>query len=122
MIELDRTFSQLVSTGHDNKQWSNVIFLKAQEIANYLTEKRKGFDLSKPEVKLEKVDNNVIREKIKIITYANWINNGGSRGSLWYIKKKISKNEQYKIYRKNPILSIEKKVDDSRYNIYKNNI
>jgi len=105
MAELDKTLSQMVPISHNNQQSSNVIFLKAQELTNYLTEKRKWLDLSKPDVKLERIDNIDIREKFKNMSYDDWFKNGGSRGSLWCMKKKANENGPYKIHPKNQIMS-----------------
>jgi CRISPR-associated protein Cas1 len=110
MIELNKTFSQMVPIGHNNQGWSNLIFIMAQQLTNHLTEKRKGFDLSKPDVKLDRVDSKEIPEKIKNMSYTEWIKNGGSRGSLWYMKKKASEDGKYMIHRNNLLLSKPKLI------------
>ena len=104
MRELDLTFSKLAPMDHKSLQWSTIVNVKAQEMANYLTEKRKRFDLSKPEVKLERVDDKELRDRILGMSYAEWKKMGRSKGTLHYMKKKVKENGQYKIEKINPIL------------------
>jgi hypothetical protein len=105
IMESDRTISQWVPMRKRSLEYSTIINVQDQELTNYLTEKRKGFDLSKPEVKLERVDNIDLMEKIKNMSYAEWVKKGGNQVTRHYMKKKISEDGQYKIYRKDPILS-----------------
>ena len=56
--------TQKISYKGLNQQWSNVIYLKAQGLSNYLINMRKRFDLSTPECDLDWVVNKEIREKI----------------------------------------------------------
>lgn len=105
MRELDLTFSQLAPMDHKSLQWSTIINVKAQEMANYLTEKRKRFDLSKPEIRLERVDDKELRDKILNMSYTEWKKMGRSKGTLHYMKKKVREGGQYKIEKVNPILS-----------------
>lgn len=95
MAELDRTFSKTIPTGQRSLQWSTIINVKAQEMANYMTEKSKMFDLSKPEVKLERVDDNELREKIPDMSYTEWKKMGRSKGTLHYMKKNEKANKPF---------------------------
>ena len=74
-------------------------------MSNYLAEKRKRFDLSKPEVKLVNVDDKELRDKILNMSYTEWKKMGRSKGTLHYMKKKVKEGGQYKIERINPIFS-----------------
>ncbi len=105
MREHDLTFSELAPMEHKSLQWSTIVNVKAQEIANYLTEKRKKFDISKPDIRLERIDDKVLRDKIMNMSYSEWKKMGRSKGTLQYMKKKVKEGEQYKIEKVNPILS-----------------
>jgi hypothetical protein len=41
------------------------------------------------------------------MTHYKCVRNGGSSGSLWYMKKKSVEDGQYKIYKKNKIITFK---------------
>ena len=98
--ELNQTFSNTVKYKNKNYQWSTIIDIKARELANYLLGKTKSIDLSKPNYKLDREDNNKIRDLITNISYSEWKKLGFSKGSLHYLKQNARSDEPFKIYGK----------------------
>ena len=97
MAELDKQFSVQVKCGSRHKQWGNIIGIKAQELSNYLVEKKKALDLSKTEVRLERVENADLREKITKMIFREWRDLGYSTGTLHELKKKIEQNNPFSL-------------------------
>ena len=81
-------------------QWSSIIDLKAQELANYLLGKRKNIDFTTPSFKLDRIDNKELRDKILVISYKEWKELGYSKGSLHQLKQKAKSNKPFKLYGK----------------------
>jgi CRISPR-associated protein Cas1 len=54
--------------------WSYALLLKTRELAQFLVEKKKSVDFSKPEYTIERQDSEDIRQKILSISYAEWEN------------------------------------------------
>jgi CRISPR-associated protein Cas1 len=67
--------------------WSYALLLKTRELAQYLVEKRKSIDFSKPAYSIERQDSEEIRQKILSISYTQWENMGFSKGTLHYMKQ-----------------------------------
>lgn len=84
-----------------------MIDLKAQETSNYLTEKRLRLDFSNPELELEMKDSEKIRKNILAMSYSEWKNLGLSKGSLWYKKKIVKENINYKKYNNKSIFRLK---------------
>jgi CRISPR-associated protein Cas1 len=98
--ELNQTFSKTVRYKNKNWQWSTLIDLKAKELANYLLGKTDSIDFNKPEISLEREDNNKTRDLILNLSYSEWKKLGYSKGSLHYLKQNARSNEPFKIYGK----------------------
>jgi len=62
------------------------LLLKTRELIQYLVEKRKAIDFSKPYFTIERQDSDDIRQKILRISYTEWKNMGFSEGTLHYMK------------------------------------
>ena len=97
---LNTQFAKTVKYKNKNWQWSSIIDLKAQELANYLIGKRKDVDFSTPTYKLDRIDNKELRDKILSITYAEWKELGYSKGSLHQLKQKAKSKKPFKLYGK----------------------
>ncbi len=98
MEELDRQFSQVTKYGMRNEQWSSIIDIKAQELANYLIGKKKLIDFSFPSLDLERVDNKELRDKIMSMSYYQWDKMGYSKGTLHYMKQNARDNKPFTLY------------------------
>jgi CRISPR-associated protein Cas1 len=85
---LNTQFAKTVKYKGKNWQWSSIIDLKAQELANYLLGKRKDIDFTTPSFKLDRIDNKELRDKILAISYTEWKELGYSKGSLHQLKEK----------------------------------
>lgn len=92
---LDTSFSQKISYKKIHSQWGNIILLKAQELSNYLTGKRKELSFSSPKPSLDRVDNKEIREKILSLSYLDWEKMGFSKGTLHQLKVKVKENKTF---------------------------
>ena len=67
--------------------WSYVLLLKTRELAQYLVEKRKTIDFSKPCYAVERQDSEDVRQKILSIFCTDWKKMGVSKGTLHYMKQ-----------------------------------
>jgi CRISPR-associated protein Cas1 len=67
--------------------WSYALLLKTRELAQFLVEKKKDIDFSKPVYTIERQDSDDIRQKILAISYTEWESMGFSKGTLHYMKK-----------------------------------
>lgn len=69
--------------------------LKTRELAQYLVEKRKAIDFSKPEFTIDRQDSEDIRQKILNISYTEWKNLGFSKGTLHYMKQNAKADKPF---------------------------
>lgn len=95
MIELDKTLSKMIPIDHMSLLLSSIINNKAQELSNYLTDKRKTMDLSTLFSCIDLVDNAEMRKKILGLSYYNWYKMGYSKGTLHYMKKNARPNKPF---------------------------
>jgi CRISPR-associated protein Cas1 len=75
--------------------WSYALLLKIRELAQYLVEKRKTLDFSKPAYSIERQDSDDIRQKILSISYSDWKRMGFSKGTLHYMKKNAEADKPF---------------------------
>ena len=92
---LNTQFSKTVKYNKKNYQWSSIIDLKAQELANYLLGKRKDIDFSTPSYQLDRIDNKELRDKILAISYTEWKELGFSKGTLHQLKEKARSDKPF---------------------------
>ena len=88
-------FSKTVKYNKKNYQWSSIIDLKAQELANYLLGKRNSIDFTTPNYKLDRIDNKELRDKILAISYSDWAKLGFSKGTLHQLKEKAKSDKPF---------------------------
>jgi CRISPR-associated protein Cas1 len=96
--ELSNQLSFKVPYQKASYEWSYVIFLKARELAHYVTGKKRSMDFSCPELELTREDNLDLREKILNMSYPDWNSKGLSKGTLHYLKKKVDFDKPFKLY------------------------
>jgi CRISPR-associated protein Cas1 len=75
--------------------WSYALLLKTRELAQYLVEKKKAIDFSKPEFGIGRQDSEDIRQKILNISYTDWKNIGFSKGTLHYMKQNAKADKPF---------------------------
>ena len=71
------------------------MLMKTQELAHFLTGKKKKIDFTKPQPQLKRIDNQELREKILNISYYKWMKAGYSKGGLHYMKQNAKKPEPF---------------------------
>ncbi|WP_235856330.1 CRISPR-associated protein Cas1 [Methanolobus halotolerans] len=74
---------------------SYALLLKTRELAQYLVEKRKTLDFSKPSYFVERQDSEEIRQRILSISYSDWKKMGFSKGTLHYMKKNAEADKPF---------------------------
>ena len=77
--------------------WNYALLLKTRELVQYLVEKRKAIDFSKPEFTIDRQDSDDIRQKILSISYTEWKNLGFSKGTLHYMKQNAKADKPFKL-------------------------
>ena len=75
--------------------WNYALLLKTRELVQYLVEKRKAIDFSKPEFTIDRQDSDDIRQKILSISYTEWKNMGFSKGTLHYMKQNAKADKPF---------------------------
>ncbi|WP_321418427.1 CRISPR-associated endonuclease Cas1 [uncultured Methanomethylovorans sp.] len=75
--------------------WNYALLLKTRELVQYLVEKRKAIDFSKPEFTIDRQDSDDIRQKILNISYTEWKNMGFSKGTLHYMKQNAKADKPF---------------------------
>ena len=80
--------------------WDTLIRLKAQELANYVLEKRADLDFGEPKPVLHRTDSEAIRTRIVSMTTAEARNLGIRKSTLWYLKARAQSGEHFEIYAK----------------------
>jgi CRISPR-associated protein Cas1 len=85
--EFQNRMNKKVPYHKNSVTWNYALLLKTRELAQYLVEKRKTIDFSKPEFTLDRQDSDDIRQKILSISYTEWKNLGFSKGTLHYMKQ-----------------------------------
>ena len=71
------------------------MLLKTRELVQYLVEKTKAIDFSKPEFTIHRQDSEDIRQKILSISYTEWKNMGFSKGTLYYMKQNAKTDKPF---------------------------
>jgi CRISPR-associated protein Cas1 len=85
--EFNNWMNKKVPYKKQSAMWSYALLLKTRELAQYLVEKRKTLDFSKPAYSVERQDSHDIKQKILTISYSDWKKMGFSKGTLHYMKK-----------------------------------
>jgi CRISPR-associated protein Cas1 len=75
--------------------WSYALLLKTRELVQFLAEKKKTVDFSKPDYAIERQDSDEMRQKILNISYTEWENMGFSKGTLHYMKKNAEADKPF---------------------------
>ena len=57
-------------------------------------------DFTTPSYKLDRIDNNELRDKILTISFSDWAKMGYSKGSLHQLKQKAKSKKPLKVYGK----------------------
>jgi len=85
--EFQNWMNKKVPSQKNSVTWNSALLLKTRELAQYLVEKKKAIDFSKPEFTIDRQDSEEIRQKILSISYTEWKNIGFSKGTLHYMKQ-----------------------------------
>ena len=91
----------------NGKNYSYQIILQdnLQQLANFITEKKKEFEFIIPKMRLIRNDNLGLREKILKMTPEDMKKLKIDKSTLWYVRKKLSEGKTPKIY-KNILLKL----------------
>ena len=95
--EFSNMLNKKVSYQGKEITWGYVIFLKARELAHYLTSKKEKLDFVKPEYEIERIDSYDVRQKILNISYVDWKKLGFSKGTLHYMKQNAKSDKPFSL-------------------------
>jgi CRISPR-associated protein Cas1 len=93
--EFNKWMNKKVAYQKQSVIWSYALLLKTRESAQFLVEKRKTIDFSKPAYSVERQDSDDIRQKILSISYTEWENMGFSKGTLHYMKENAEADKSF---------------------------
>lgn len=98
--EVEAQFNKTTNYVGRKYSWSYIILLKTRELAQYLLNKRRDINFSTPSIKLTRIDNHEIREKILKFPYSKAKKLGINKSTLWYLKQNAMSDKPFKIYEK----------------------
>ena len=83
-----------------NYTYQNILIDNIQQLANFISDKRKDIEFNVPKLQINRKDTTSLREKILALSPEDRKKLGVNKSTLWYIKKKLLLNEKTKIYDK----------------------
>ena len=98
--EVEAQFNKTTDYLGRKYSWSYIILLKTRELAQYLLNKRMDINFSTPSIKLTRIDNHEVREKILKFPYSKAKKLGINKSTLWYLKQNAMSDKPFKIYKK----------------------
>jgi len=81
-------------------KWDTVIEQKTTELGRYLAGRTGGLDFSEPSPDLRRVDDIELRRQIISLTQQEAQNRGIRRNTLYYLRRKASSQNSFRIYKK----------------------
>ncbi|MDA3854725.1 MAG: CRISPR-associated endonuclease Cas1 [Candidatus Woesearchaeota archaeon] len=73
------------------------LMLKVRDLSQFLQGNRIKLDFNTPDFGFDRVDSDDVREKIKKITYKQWVELGFSKGSLHHLKQNVDSERSFEI-------------------------
>ena len=83
-----------------NYSYDNILVDNVQNLANFISEKKKQFDFDIPKISVQRNDDLQIREKILNMTPDEMKSLRINKSTLWYIKKNLKSGKRVNIYDK----------------------
>ena len=83
-----------------NYTYQNILIDNVQQLANFISDKKKNVDFVVPKLEINRDDTKSLREKILSMTPEERKKLGINKSTLWYIKKNIQSKDRIKIYDK----------------------
>jgi CRISPR-associated protein Cas1 len=93
--EFQNWMNKKVPYQKNSATWNYALLLKTRELTQYLVEKKKAIDFSKPEFTIDRQDSDDIRQKILSISYTDWKSMGFSKGTLHYMKQNAKADKPF---------------------------
>lgn len=98
--KIKNNFNHKVPFRGKNYSYDHVLLYKAQEFANYISDKNNKLDLRIPELKISDDDTLELKKKIMKMTPDQRKRLGINKSTIWYMKKNIVDEKNIKIYDK----------------------
>lgn len=83
-----------------NYTYQNILYDNVQQLANFVSDRRKDLEFVIPKLTIDKNDSLELREKILKMTPEERKRLGINKSTLWYMKKNIADGKNIKIYDK----------------------
>jgi len=93
--EIDAQFNRKTHYKGQLWSWRYIILDKATELSHHLQTKREELNFMTENQKLERIDNEDVREKILKIKYQEWKKQGFSKGTLHYMKQNAKSDKPF---------------------------
>ncbi len=101
LIEKIRSnFNQKMPYRKKNFTYQNILYDQIQQLANFISDKRKDVEFIIPNLMINRDDNNMLRNRILSLTPDQRRKLGINKSTLWYMKQNISDGKSIKIYDK----------------------
>ncbi len=83
-----------------NFTYQNILYDNVQQLANFISGKKKDFEFVVPKLEINRDDTISLRDRILALSPENRRKLGINKSTLWYIKRNISDGKSVKIYDK----------------------
>ena len=83
-----------------NFTYQNILYDNIQQLAHFVSEKKKGIEFVVPKIEIIRDDTISLREKILSMTPDERRKLGINKSTLWYMKKNLGSKDKVKIYDK----------------------
>ena len=83
-----------------NFTYQNILYDNVQQLANFISGKKKDFEFVVPKLEINRDDTISLRDRILALSPENRKKLGINKSTLWYIKRNISNGKSVKIYDK----------------------
>lgn len=83
-----------------NFTYQNILYDKVQQLANFISEKKKEIVFDVPYMQIKRIDTATLKEKILALTPDQRRRLGINKSTLWYIKRNLDDGKSIKLYGK----------------------
>ena len=77
--------------------WHYVLMTKTRELAHFLADKKESIEFNTPQIVLNRLDTEDVRQQILDISYVEWKKLGFSKGTLHYMKQNAAQNKPFSV-------------------------
>jgi len=97
--KISLNFNRKVAYKGKNYSYESILLDNVQRLANFILDKDKQLQFNIPEIRINRTDSSVIRQKILLMSTEERKRLGINKSTLWYQRKKLP-DKKFKVYNK----------------------